>query len=279
VAEETTTSAADAELRSLSDSPRTEVQGAPAESGGEPFRTCEGCHADFEDKPGTSGDLIFSHPVHIDQNIKCATCHEPPLGHFSAPAPMMMTCLSCHEGETAPNDCKNCHRKLDEIAPGIDEPVVHLEPDVESRNTCEKCHEVETWCEQCHGVEMPHPENWEASHTRTAAQNAQSCEKCHQSRDKTFCIRCHGVEMPHPAFWYSGHGDVAQDNSESCVRCHPAAPDFCNNCHHAGYQGVETWESSGHGASAEDRGLNGCFVCHEESFCERCHSEGRFVKQ
>jgi hypothetical protein len=192
---------------------------------------------------------------------------------------MMMTCLSCHEGETAPNDCKNCHRKLDEIAPGIDEPVVHLGPDVESRRTCEKCHEVETWCEQCHGVVMPHPENWQATHTQAAGENAQTCEKCHQSRDKTFCIRCHGVEMPHPAYWYSGHGDVARDNSESCQQCHPESPGFCNQCHHAGYQGLEVWETSGHGAAVEERGLNNCFVCHEQSFCEDCHAPGQYVRQ
>lgn len=267
------------ELRSLPADPEGGVQAAPAQSGGEPFRTCETCHPNYLEMPPVTGDLIFSHPVHLEKDVKCATCHEPPLGHFGAPAPLMMVCLSCHQGETAPNQCGNCHRKLDEIAPGLDEPVVHLEPDVKSRKTCEKCHDVETWCEQCHGVEMPHPAAFMAQHGGVAANNAVTCEKCHQSRDKTFCIRCHGVEMPHPAFWYSGHGDIARDNAESCARCHPAEETFCNQCHHAGFQPTEEWDREQHGEAVESRGVDDCFVCHEQTFCERCHSRGRYEKR
>jgi hypothetical protein len=278
VAEESTDAAAaaqDAEQKSLPSTPETDVQGAPAEAGGEPFRLCEACHPDYLEKPSQTGDLIFSHPIHVDQDIKCATCHEPPLGHFSAPAPMMMSCLSCHEGETAPNECKNCHRKIDEIAPGLDEAAVHLEPDAKSRHTCEKCHDVEVWCEQCHGVEMPHPANWQARHSEVAKSSAEDCEKCHQSRDKTFCIRCHGVEMPHPAYWYSTHGDIARVGSQSCDTCHPAAPDFCDTCHHAGYRAETPW-ATGHGEAVDSAGTDRCFVCHEQDFCERCHETGEY---
>ncbi|MCJ7795361.1 MAG: cytochrome c3 family protein, partial [Thermoleophilia bacterium] len=83
------------------------VTGAPAQVSGEPFRTCEICHPDYLDKPDPTGDLVFSHKTHIDNGVQCSTCHVSPVGHFDTPAPMMMTCLSCHEGETAPNDCKN----------------------------------------------------------------------------------------------------------------------------------------------------------------------------
>jgi hypothetical protein len=256
------------------------ASGAPEQLGGEPFRTCEVCHADFLRKPPQTptDDLIFSHQVHLDQEIQCVTCHEPPLGHFDSPAPMMMACLQCHEGETAPHDCANCHRLIEEIAPGLDEPVVHLGPDIFNRKTCEKCHEVEVWCEQCHGVEMPHPADWITAHTTFAATRADACEKCHQSRDKTFCVRCHGVEMPHPAYWYSSHGDVAKSNEEACVRCHPSTPQFCNQCHHAGFSPTPSWADSQHGEVVDERGSATCFVCHEQAFCERCHSAGRFAK-
>ncbi len=252
---------------------------APEELGGEPFRTCVECHPDYLEQPSATGDLIFSHRTHLENQVLCATCHQPPLGHFDTPAPMMMTCLSCHQGETAPNDCQNCHRKIDEIAPGLSEPVVHLEPDAKTRTTCEKCHDVQVWCEQCHGVEMPHPAGWQRAHGRPALSESRVCEKCHQSRDKTFCIRCHGVEMPHPAYWYSGHGDIARQSESSCIRCHPQSPQFCNQCHHAGFAPTAQWLPSQHGTVVSDQGTSTCFVCHEPMFCERCHERGRFIRQ
>lgn len=269
---------ADQSLMSLPESASAKVSAAPSESGGEPFRLCETCHPDYEEMPPETGDIIFDHWTHTGQEIGCATCHEPPLGHFSAPAPMMMTCLSCHQGETAPNACKNCHRKIEEIAPGLDEPGVHLATDASARETCEKCHDVEEWCEQCHGVVMPHPASWDDAHGREAARSGQDCEKCHQSRDQTFCIRCHGVDMPHPAYWYSNHGDVAENNTESCDRCHPPAPEFCDSCHHAGFDRSLEWSEEGHGAAVESSGTTSCFVCHEQVFCEDCHDPGRYVK-
>lgn len=258
-----------------------DVQGAPQQLEGEPFRTCEVCHADFLAKPvqDAEHDLIFSHQVHLDRGFECVTCHEPPLGHFDTPAPMMMACLGCHEGETAPHECGNCHRKIEEIAPGIEEPVVHLDPNIFTRKSCEKCHDVEVWCEECHGVEMPHPAGWRATHTSFASSHADTCVKCHQSRDPSFCIICHGVEMPHPAYWYSGHGDVAATNPKVCVRCHPSAPQFCNECHHAGFSPTPQWTPSQHGQVVKSGGTATCFVCHEQVFCEKCHEKGAYPKR
>jgi hypothetical protein len=190
----------------------------------------------------------------------------------------MVTCLSCHQGETAPNDCKNCHRKLDEIAPGLDEPVVHLKPDVASRRTCEKCHDVSTWCEQCHGVVMPHPAAWRQIHGGYAESQPQDCEKCHQSRDKSFCVRCHGVEMPHPAYWYSNHGDIAAANPDGCTLCHTEGESFCNDCHRAGFSPTDNWAEGEHGQAVEAKGTPACFTCHEQGFCEQCHPAGRYTK-
>ena len=164
---QTTTTAAASSISQLEAVPPKATTGpsaAPAESGGEPFKTCQICHPDFMQKPGTAGDLVFSHKTHLDQSVSCATCHPSPLGHFGRPTPMMTTCLSCHQGETAPNDCKNCHRKLDQIAPGLGKQVVHLDPDAKTRHTCAKCHDVNVWCEKCHGVAMPHPPAWPQIH-------------------------------------------------------------------------------------------------------------------
>lgn len=259
----------------------SDAQGAPQQLEGEPFRTCEVCHADFLDKPvqDADHDLIFSHEVHLDKDYECVTCHEPPLGHFATPAPMMVACLQCHEGETAPHDCANCHRKIDEIAPGLDEPVVHLDPNIFTRKSCEKCHDVEVWCEECHGVEMPHPAGWQKAHLAFAKSHADTCVKCHQSRDPTFCVTCHGVEMPHPAFWYSSHGDVAGTNPKVCAHCHPDSPRFCNGCHHAGFSPTAEWKTAQHGRVVKAGGTGTCFVCHAQAFCAECHVEGTYVKR
>ncbi len=251
--------------------------GAPTESGGEPFRTCIACHPTYERKPDPTGDLIFSHQRHTLQGIACATCHKPPLGHFGQPAPLMTTCLSCHQGDTAPNDCKKCHRNLEAIAPGLGKQVVHLKPDAKTRRTCEKCHDVNVWCEQCHGVAMPHPVAWKQIHGGYALKDPQVCEKCHQSKDKTFCVRCHGVEMPHPAYWYSNHGDIARTNSQTCTTCHPNRS-FCQDCHHAGFSPTAAWASSQHGQAVAKKGTQACFVCHDQTFCERCHPTGKYKK-
>jgi hypothetical protein len=278
VAEETTDPNAD--LKSVSEGVDPEVSAAPVQTSGEPFRLCPTCHDDWmDDLPKGDNKLIFSHNVHIVQEVRCATCHERTLGHFSAPAPLMMTCLSCHEGDTAPNACKNCHSNLEEIAPGVDEPAVHLGTDVHQRETCAKCHDVDEWCEQCHGVAMPHPITWLGQHSKAAGRTGQDCAKCHQSQDQTFCIRCHGVDMPHPAYWYSNHGDVAENNPDSCDRCHPPAQDFCDACHHAGFDRTLEWSEEGHGAAVGGHGTSRCFVCHEQSYCEDCHQPGRFIKR
>ena len=248
------------------------VQAAPTQVSGEPFRTCQACHPDYLAKPDPTGDLVFSHKTHIDNKVQCATCHVPPLGHFNTPAPMMMTCLSCHEGETAPNDCKNCHRKLEEIAPGLGEPAVHLEPDAKTRKSCAKCHDVKVWCEKCHGVEMPHPGTWRLQHGTIALKQSDVCVKCHQSTDKTFCIRCHGVEMPHPAYWYSNHGDIAGQNRATCYQCHQGGDRFCNECHHAGFAPTPQWAQTQHGQMVRQEGTGACFACHAEKFCTSCHA-------
>lgn len=247
------------------------VQGAPMQVSGEPFRTCQVCHPDYLDKPGPSGDLVFSHKTHIDNNVRCATCHVPPLGHFDTPAPMMMTCLSCHEGETAPHECKNCHRKIEEIAPGLGRPAVHLEPDAKTRKTCAKCHDVKVWCERCHGLEMPHPASWRLQHGSIALVQSEVCVKCHQSVDKTFCIRCHGVEMPHPAYWYSSHGDIARAKQAACFRCHPRGEEFCNECHHAGFSPTPQWAGAQHAQVVRTQGQGTCIACHKQDFCTSCH--------
>ena len=249
----------------------TGVQSQTEQTTGEPFKTCAVCHPDYLQKPDSTGDLVFSHPTHIAKGVKCVTCHATPLGHYSAPKPQMTTCLSCHNDETAPNQCSNCHRKLDQIAPGLGVTVVHLNPDAKTRTTCAKCHDVKVWCEQCHGVEMPHPATWQATHGQVALKQSDVCVKCHQSKAPTFCVRCHGVQMPHPPYWYSNHGDIAKANRSSCVKCHPTGATFCNDCHHAGFSPTPQWATSQHGAVVKKQGADACFACHAPSFCATCH--------
>lgn len=253
-------------------------QSQTEQTSGEPFKTCEVCHKDFLQKPDPTGDLVFSHAKHISQDIKCVTCHGSPLGHYSAPKPMMTTCLSCHNDLTAPNKCSTCHRKLDQIAPGLGVTTVHLNPDAKTRTTCAKCHDVKVWCEKCHGVEMPHPVTWKATHGQVALEQSDVCVKCHQSKDVTFCVRCHGVEMPHPAYWYSNHGDIARTNKSTCVQCHPTGDAFCNGCHHAGFSPTPQWAASQHGQVVTQKGAVACFACHTESFCAECHPGRTFTK-
>jgi len=188
-------------------------------------------------------DLIMDHNVHIEKGVNCTTCHNR-AGHPTSSGYKdfisMEGCFRCHglsKTALAPGRCDKCHS-----------PEFDLEP---------KSHKVGTW-------QVP-------DHGKTAKQNMDSCMTCHQ---KTFCTGCHGVEIPHPdKFVKGGHGAFGEKNPQVCQRCH-RQKDFCNACHHKGYdERAGTWPAT-HKKVVAVVGPAHCFNCHGPTYCAICHVRG-----
>lgn len=191
--------------------------------------------------------LVMNHNVHIEKGINCATCHNR-AGHPTSKGYQtfisMQGCFRCHglsKTAIAPGRCNACHPKNFNLIP--------------ARGSLS--HETGTWL---------HPD-----HGKNAEKDTTPCMMCHQ---KTFCRGCHGVEVPHPEkFKKEEHGAIGSKNPEICQKCH-RQQDFCNACHHKGYNGPPGGWIPTHKLVVSKVGPAYCFTCHGPTFCAWCHVRG-----
>jgi hypothetical protein len=162
-----------------------------------PSEACARCHVDLRTVSPT-GDLNIPHRAHTDVlKVPCVKCHKY-LVHEKSPegknVPRMATCLECHDGEQAKNNCSACHteKALPANHKAPDWIVVH--PQKQNEVDCAKCHKwTENWCGQCHSTRpRSHTATWRKDHG-AAVKKRRNCETCH---DAAFCIECHGVVPP-----------------------------------------------------------------------------------
>jgi hypothetical protein len=77
-------------------------------------------------------------------------------------------------------------------------------------------------------MDIPHPEDWQATHPETARAGQSECVMCHET--KSACNDCHHQSFPKLADWSGDHKQVATTlGAEGCFECHE--PPFCSNCH------------------------------------------------
>ncbi|MFC1555856.1 cytochrome c3 family protein [candidate division KSB1 bacterium] len=130
--------------------------------------------------------IKFSHQFHIeDMGFDCAACHESAetsalssdnnLGHKPA-------CETCHDGDTARDDCDVCHYDADE-AVAFPNPVREFKFNHQSHlalvgdESCSKCHK---------GLESTDYAGPEHLPTMT------SCVECHNNNTAPqYCEQCH----------------------------------------------------------------------------------------
>jgi nitrate/TMAO reductase-like tetraheme cytochrome c subunit len=227
-----------------------------------PNESCLRCHPD----PPPDPDLpttTFSHAEHSDEN--CVTCHvrlvhrpvSPP--DYQDPA-AMSSCLQCHDGSTASNQCSTCH-----TAPH------------EARGECSNCHNQQNWgnaemtthpfprdgahaelaCRDCH-VSKPGVENIPGT---SMGKADPACVSCHGDKHGglTDCAQCHtptawtNVTFEHPFPLSGGHATL------TCADCHVSKPGgqtvpgtqfplpdpSCGSCH-----------------GDQHKGLTDCAQCH-----------------
>lgn len=109
-------------------------------------------------------------------------------------------------------------------------------------NRCYTCHDQKTFCDSCHGVQMPHPTEFLADHSKQA-NDPKLAKKC---------VMCHG------------------ENSKTA---------FCSSCHHGKevnweYNKTQSWTNGQHAKAVAKSGIDSCTKqCHDTKFCSDCHSK------
>ena len=156
---------------------------------------CQRCHTTYR-QVSPSGDLLIPHRAHVQVlEIKCAVCHKN-LVHFKNPqgfnAPVMQTCMKCHDGKQATSDCVKCHtqKQVPERHKQADWLSVH--GSMVGKIDCASCHNwTPDYCKNCHSQRpASHAGNFKATHKdRIAAVGKTGCLVCHD--EKTFCGKCH----------------------------------------------------------------------------------------
>ncbi|HET6498086.1 MAG TPA: NapC/NirT family cytochrome c [Coriobacteriia bacterium] len=206
-----------------------------------PDEVCLQCHT--ADRRATSGfRILIDHVEHAERTGSCVACHvytAHPDAELGRPLSLMMRCYDCHgtaEHPQASAECGVCHPPDFDLRPPthLAEPWArdHGFAALRNRDVCALCH-VQESCDGCHGVEMPHPEEWERGPR--------------------------------------GHGEAVAAGRGVCYRCHTEEPDSCAACHHEGYDpALGTWLEQHYG-EARRTGAAACLDCHEPLFCARCH--------
>ena len=276
-----------------------EIDRAQPEKQAKPAARCDACHvmagAEVAAVVIPAPNLKFNHKLHVARGMRCQSCHPVEKVDLATRAelPRMASCLTCHDGQTAPAACTTCHVAVrggmvqTEYASGRLVPADHdlrfrrdhAQAARDDERTCANCHE-RRYCLDCHnGVVKPfdfHGNDYVNLHAIDARRNDPDCQSCH--RLQTFCTGCHtrlGVndnpkttEFPlangvpvNRTFHPVGHGVDAERNLRQCASCHREA--FCVGCH-ASAQNPHppNWQSSSRCKSLLARAGRMCLRCH-----------------
>lgn len=227
---------------------------------------CTQCH-NLENRLVTPGyGILINHSVHEENDVSCTQCHnriahredfeltlKNPDGKPSRKHEDFMkmeACFRCHsqeKGGKAPGDCKYCHPAGFPLKPASHGEASfynkfgassgHWKLANERPSYCKTCH-TKKFCTGCHGVEMPHPKDFQKNHGKQGAKLASVCANCHAKSAKT----AKGTE-------------------------------FCNTCHHKSGDPKKPWLPQ-HMEAVDKGGATQCFECHDPVFCARCHVRG-----
>ncbi|MBU2602646.1 MAG: hypothetical protein KKA32_10865 [Actinobacteria bacterium] len=191
--------------------------------------------------------LVFNHPAHFAEGIRCAACHQEfPHKPGRIVYVSVETCFVCHgtvhgqQGSLASTACDTCHTA--DIAP--------VTPD----------HSEATWVKLAgDGLGM---------HSADAKTKRLFCKMCHE---QSYCDSCHRMAIPHPDEWVpAAHQESAKSEREACSMCHDQGVKFCNDCHHVEYERLQDWTAQ-HRTVARSLGAESCYECHVPPFCSECH--------
>jgi hypothetical protein len=217
-------------------------------------------------------DVKFSHQVHGEDKIQCATCHQGLENSKKVTSKLrldMQACLECHAHQhvgQAVDNCAFCHTYIDKhwMPPNHERDWKFLHGRAAANapktgsDSCSLCH-TQTTCTACHRVEQPRSHNnfWrERGHGLTAQVNRNACKTCHTD---DYCIRCHQHVTPqsHTGNWDNQH----------CLNCHlPLKNTPCLACHK---------NANSHAALAPPLPNNKIHQQATPNTCITCHAFGQ----
>jgi c(7)-type cytochrome triheme protein len=234
--------------------------------------------------------LKMNHKIHVDNKIACSTCHgdlkDVQVATRDNALPLMGKCLECHDGSTAPSECRTCHvsradgRLVSTYGTELLKPAGHYRMDAHDDNYlkthaqtargdeayCSQCHE-ENYCLKCHnGVSRPlkiHPNNWILIHPVSARRNNPTCTSCH--RLQSFCVDCHQRSNVAHTETYGTQGNGNGYSKLKYGGFHPAG--WVDDIVKKG-----SVRGPRHHSFQAKRNIRACASCHVEKTCARCHS-------
>ena len=254
---------------------------------------CGQCHRDPDEpsgSPETDPTTSFNHKLHLGNSLVCADCHGnlADLNDETATdvlMPGMPTCMACHNGERADNDCRICHGPgvtLADIHP-IDWRHQHGGRANLEGSFCAGCHQSESFCIDCHRSDNLtgniHDLNYRFTHGLDARGKQADCAACHEQ--STFCADCHASENRMPLAhstlaWRTDHGRAARSDIENCASCHETDDHTCGRvgCH-SDSDGLRGTDPRYHPPSVSRFDHEGAWHNDDGYFCYSCHTNTR----
>ncbi|MFQ6092249.1 MAG: cytochrome c3 family protein [bacterium] len=222
-----------------------------------------------------SKDFIFSHELHlVDVGADCTTCHaraEESQKSGDNNLPTKESCLECHDGDIAPDDCQVCH-KDPENPVAFENPLRRIifshKNHVARKIECVDCHQGLGETDFASPANLP---------------KMADCQTCHNgTKAEDECTLCHPQPVPKPVShdlsWIKNHKEYAREDMASCAGCHDREND-CQRCHQGDNLAQITHPLNylyTHFLDIKGKERE-CDVCHDQqSFCDDCH-QGRGI--
>jgi hypothetical protein len=221
--------------------------------------------------------LEFSHAVHLEEGLDCASCHADYEAGDEPSWPVASQCALCHadldEGKAPERRVASLFVdglfQAQHVADVPDEVIFSHATHLSAGAACDQCHR---------GIETS--ERVDAS----LAVGMDDCMSCHATfgLPTDDCAACHtelGLDTPpgnHAQEWTRLHGLAVRGGfdgpANDCAMCH--TDQSCTTCHQdtAPANHNNMWRLRTHGVvAAMDR--DNCAVCHTPDSCERCHED------
>jgi hypothetical protein len=268
---------------------------------GQAANLCVGCHAAL-DPPLQVTHEQFSHDIHSQKGLTCASCHG------GDPTRTDMDAMSRSAGfrgaivrSQIPSLCGSCHSNASYMRnynPSLrTDQFGQYQNSVHGKLLAKGDSKVAV-CTDCHGVHDLRPASDTASNVNPL-NVAKTCSRCHA--DAAY-MKGHSVATDQFAKYTTSvhqealvvRGDLTAPTCTTCHGDHGAAPpgvdavqNVCSNCHV--FQ-AQLYEKSPHKTAFHSAGLPGCVVCHSnhailhptdenlgtgvKAFCTDCHVSG-----
>jgi len=261
--------------------------------------TCETCHLydhlpsmgrSRRQRTSVSPLLVFNHALHLRAGSSCESCHDhmrSPTGHdrLQSYLPSEASCLTCHDGAQASNDCRSCHPTDRSGRLRLSSGTVRGTPKLVPSSD--------------HSWGMGHDLNFVERHGAVASVEGARCAECHGEDE---CQSCHaGATRPltiHRPDFVRSHGIEARTRTSDCGTCHRLQSD-CLSCHErlgvgsgAGSPFAAPSAATFHGvgwagapgqpqahAQAARLNISTCVSCHQEDSCLTCHATTQHRQQ